>query len=455
MEGNEMSENSMAIRQAEDVVAAASALPEWLVVEDETRKLYAPEASDAEWEVFKSEARSFGLDPRKREFMALAIGSEKVLDDRGRPVRNAEGRDTWRKTYSGYITVHGARALAARSGQLESMKTWWCGSDGQFKEIWLDEEAPYGCKVEVYLVGNSGRGFTGISTRKDFRTKTNRQTNTVELIPIWKDKPELMLEVRAEMRALRRAGLLADHPGLDRGFITYDEDGEPILVQKDNAQRIKQSRKLHAIAAGRGVDHDGARNAVHSIDNEVESLAEADAEVMAGAGDMIEVLDADGVETITGVPAEDVQGEPYDAVPEPDPVSEGMSLEQRTWIVKYRDLATEGSMPRKFTGQEMDWMIGIEEPTYEQADELIVKMNRLLPIQDAAPVPATPADTEPSRAEEVDGWTEHWKAVKAAGLTRANILQLTKSKKYPEGLEGAAMILRDAIKAKAKAEGSV
>ena len=83
-------------------------------IEAETRKLYAPEANDREWEIFKSEARSLQLDPRRKEFIALAIGSEPAIDANGRKIIEG-GKQIWRKTYQGYITIHGARALAART----------------------------------------------------------------------------------------------------------------------------------------------------------------------------------------------------------------------------------------------------------------------------------------------------------------------------------------------------
>lgn len=440
-----MSSNSPAVVHNNTVAVRQET--RWDAIEETARKLYAPNTNDAEWGLFLTEARELDLSPAKHEFMALAIGNEKV------------GNDGWRKKYSGYITIHGVRALAARTGMIDGTDgPYWCGPDGLMKDVWLDlNTPPVAARFTVFLKGMS-RGFSGTCTMKRARTHVDRKTNKKELNDIWVELPEVMLATRAEVDAYRRAGLLQDPRHFERAIIAESANGSLALVDQD-ANRLRSGRMIHAVGAGRGVDHDGIRKAVQSIDPAVLSLADADTILLDGAADEIAVMDAEGVERLTGVPASRVKGSPATAVPEPvNRPEDGRAVaSQIRWLSDNFD----PSMPvGTFSHLEQAWIVGEAAPTYDQADELIQKMARILTTKDydgSSPSDSgsqeviegeySTSDSAPAQQDQPsDDFTAFWKEAKAAGFPTASaLLKASGLPKLPDDMVGLRLALKTAM----------
>jgi hypothetical protein len=421
--------------------------PDWLAIEETAKILYAPKLSDVEWELFKLEAKDLDLSPTRGEFIALSIGKAKVevADERGRI------REEWRDTYRGYVTIQGVRALAARTGMVAGTDgPYWCGQDGQWTEVWLKPDAPSAAKFTVYVRGGEGRGFTGVCTMKRAKTYVDRKANQRVMTPPWKDTPEVMLAVRAEVDAYKRAGLLQDARYFERGILGVG-DGSAALVEADDTRKLS-GRRVHAIAATRNVGHEGVREAVQTIDPETDSLSDADPYALDATADELAVFDAEGVEVLTGVPADLVEGEPEVILPEPSETGELMTAEQMAYLrEQYPHLSK-----KDFTSRE--WAIAegrISSVTLTEADALIQKVAWLVDAERnqtageqrsgaAGVMSAEEGQTSLSDAES-DSWTVFWRDAKADGFAGpSELVKAAGIARMPETLDAARLALKSA-----------
>jgi hypothetical protein len=382
------------------------------------------------------------LDPRLGQYIALAIGKEKVGND-------------WRDKYAGYVTIHGVRALAQRTGMLDGQDgPYWCGTDSIWHDVWIADEAPAACKLTIYVKGQA-RGYTGTATMKQARTFVDRKDNNVEkLVPIWKQQPEIMLAVRAEMRALKMAGLIQDAEYLHRGIVGVAEAGELALISDERAERIRASKTVHAIAAGRSVDHAGVRAAAQHIDAQLESLADADVDTLAATADLIDVLDAEGVAVVTGKDASTVTGDEYRAAPEPAETGELITDEQ----IAYIERNWKATLPRDLTAIQQHILTGpaelLQSMTWREADDLVKRIAAALSraqeqsAADTSTAPETPRDAPADTSDDVadDATTDFWKRARAAGFrTPADLRKAANLQKAPSDLQGLEIALKAAI----------
>jgi len=93
------------------------------------------------------------------------------------------------------VSIDGLRLIAERSGKYRGqVGPYFCGADGEWKEMWLDDSPPVACKVGVI--------------HRDFEQPLYavcKFSGYAQNTPIWKKMPDVMIAKVAESLALRKA----------------------------------------------------------------------------------------------------------------------------------------------------------------------------------------------------------------------------------------------------------
>jgi hypothetical protein len=224
------------------------------------RQTYAKELTDQEFGVLVADARHRGLDVVNREVVGIKF----------------QGRMT------PFVTLAGARKLAEMSGKLAGSEgPYFCGKDGRWVEVWLDDAPPAAAKFIVHR-HDSVKPIVGIATWKE-RAQLNSLT--------WKTMPSLMLGKVAEMDALRRARLIPDD------ILTTAEAQEEGV---ERAPKTGAMRHLHGVAREHGLNHEDARTVVKAVRPGTQSMTDEDvtARDLSAAANLIDALDGEAVQEI-------------------------------------------------------------------------------------------------------------------------------------------------------------
>ena len=180
----------------------------------------------------KEERRSFfatcersGLDPFSRQISATFRWN----------------KDAGREVLQVVVNIDGFRTIAARSGKYRGQNgPWWCGKDGQWRDVWLDQNPPAAAKVEI-IHADFDKPLVSVATWDQYvQTTKDGSPNRM-----WKSMGPFMLAKCAEALGLRRA-----FPETLSGLYTADEMGQASNPEPDEPMAVAgTSGKERAAAA--------------------------------------------------------------------------------------------------------------------------------------------------------------------------------------------------------------
>jgi phage recombination protein Bet len=200
--------------------------------------------TDNELRLFLHQSKQTGLDPLAKQIYVMKSGNK----------------------LSFMTSIDGQRLVAQRTGQYEGqVGPQWCGKDGQWLDVWLEDEHPAAARVGVYRT-NFKEPVYGVATWKSYANE-NSQT--------WKKLGDVMLAKCAEALAIRKA-----FPQELSGIYTSEEmdqaqpehvDAEVVQAGPELATE-NQVKRMFAMLRGKGVkDAASAKRVIYNF-GEVDSV---------------------------------------------------------------------------------------------------------------------------------------------------------------------------------------
>lgn len=171
------------------------------------RRTLCPTFSADELALFVEQCVRTGLDPFSRQIHASKRRDRKAGVDK----------------LTIQTGIDGFRLIAARTGELDGQDgPYWCGSDGVWRDVWLERDPPAAAKVTVFRRG-CRHGFVGIARFDEYVQQYDGRPSG-----LWGKMPGVMIAKCAEALALRKA-FPQDLSGLytSEEMAQADNDPEP------------------------------------------------------------------------------------------------------------------------------------------------------------------------------------------------------------------------------------
>jgi phage recombination protein Bet len=161
-------------------------------------------ATDDELALFIGQCKRTGLDPFSRQIYMIE--------------RRFKGRDgNWQRKMETQTSIDGFRLISSRTGKYAGqLGPFWCGEDGQWVDVWLQEKPPAAAKVGI-LRSDFQEPVWGIAIYREYvQTDAGGNPNYM-----WRKMPANQLAKCAESLGHRKA-----FPNELSGLYTSEEMGQ-------------------------------------------------------------------------------------------------------------------------------------------------------------------------------------------------------------------------------------